>query len=109
MGNEENKNLKLMFSYDGVNYANITKIENLTSEMISSEDKESNIHISDLSAEMNVVFDGITFRNCRNRKRFIKLLMSQGINRNTASQYADALSKILPYKIAWLLFKPPLI
>ena len=38
---------------------------------------------------------------CRNRKRFIKLMMSKGISRNGAVWLADFMRKMMPYGEAW--------
>lgn len=38
---------------------------------------------------------------CRNRKRFIKLMMSEGIRRNDAEWMADFARKMMPYRKAW--------
>lgn len=38
---------------------------------------------------------------CRSRKRFIKLMMSDGITRNCAEQLADSTRKLMPYVEAW--------
>ena len=38
---------------------------------------------------------------CRNRKRFIKLVMSEGISRNYAERLADFVRGWMPYGKAW--------
>ena len=38
---------------------------------------------------------------CRGRKRFIKLMMSEGISRNGAVWLADFIRKLMPYGEAW--------
>ena len=38
---------------------------------------------------------------CRSRKRFIKLMMSEGISRNGAVWLADFIRKLMPYGEAW--------
>lgn len=38
---------------------------------------------------------------CRSRKRFIKLMMSEGISRNGAVWLADFVRKMMPYGEAW--------
>lgn len=38
---------------------------------------------------------------CRSRKRFIKLMMSEGITRNYAERLADFIRKLMPYGEAW--------
>lgn len=38
---------------------------------------------------------------CRSRKRFIKLMMSEGINRNYAEWLADFVRELMPYGEAW--------
>ena len=39
--------------------------------------------------------------NCRSRKRFIKLMMSEGISRNNAEWLADFMRGWMPYEQAW--------
>ena len=38
---------------------------------------------------------------CRSRKRFIKLMMSEGISRNYAERLADFVRGWMPYREAW--------
>lgn len=38
---------------------------------------------------------------CRSRKRFIKLIMSEGISRNYAERMADFVRRWMPYGDAW--------
>lgn len=38
---------------------------------------------------------------CRSRKRFIKLMMSEGVSRNTAERMADFVRGWMPYGRAW--------
>ena len=38
---------------------------------------------------------------CKNRKRFIKLMMSEGISRNYAERLADFVRGWMPYGKAW--------
>ena len=38
---------------------------------------------------------------CRSRKRYIKLMMSEGITRNYAERLADFTRKLMPYGEAW--------
>lgn len=38
---------------------------------------------------------------CRSRKRFIKLIMSEGISRNYAERLADFVRGWMPYREAW--------
>ena len=38
---------------------------------------------------------------CRSRKRFIKLMMSEGISRNYAERLADFVREWMPYGKAW--------
>lgn len=38
---------------------------------------------------------------CRGRKRFIKLMMSEGISRNYAEWLADFTRTLMPYREAW--------
>lgn len=38
---------------------------------------------------------------CRGRKRFIKLMMSEGISRNYANWLAEFTRTLMPYKEAW--------
>lgn len=38
---------------------------------------------------------------CRSRKRFIKLVMSEGISRNWAEWLADFARALMPYREAW--------
>ena len=38
---------------------------------------------------------------CKNRKRFIKLMMSEGISRNYAERLADIVRGWMPYGKAW--------
>ena len=38
---------------------------------------------------------------CRSRKRFIKLMMSEGISRNYAERLADLVRGWMPYREAW--------
>ena len=38
---------------------------------------------------------------CRSRKRFIKLVMSEGIGRNYAERLADFVRGWMPYREAW--------
>ena len=38
---------------------------------------------------------------CRGRKRFIKLMMSEGLSRNYAEWLADFVRTLMPYKEAW--------
>ena len=38
---------------------------------------------------------------CRSRKRFIKLMMSEGVSRNTAAWLADFVRGWMPYGRAW--------
>lgn len=47
--------------------------------------------------------------HCRSRKRYIKLMMSEGISRNYAERLADFTRTLMPYGEAWrnyLLQKP---
>ena len=38
---------------------------------------------------------------CRSRKRFVKLVMSEGISRNRAEWLADFVRGLMPYSDAW--------
>lgn len=38
---------------------------------------------------------------CRSRKRFIKLMMSEGVSRNNAEWLADFTRKMMSYEEAW--------
>ena len=38
---------------------------------------------------------------CKSRKRFIKLMMSEGISRNYAERLADLVRGWMPYREAW--------
>lgn len=64
------------------------EIREVTFNPVESPDSENRIlRLSDLGME----FTGtITFPHCKTRKRFIKLLMSYGIERNHANRIADA-------------------
>lgn len=59
--------------------------------------------LADPSLEMTFTFTWKTPKRwrCRNRKRFIKLMMSEGISRNGAVWLADFIRKMMPYKEAW--------
>lgn len=51
--------------------------------------------------EFTVHFKVQKRRSCKSRKRFIKLMMSEGISRNYAEQLADFVRKLMPYRRAW--------
>lgn len=56
---------------------------------------------ADLSLEMKFTFKPPKRWRCRSRKRFIKLMMSEGINRNYAEWLADFVRAFMPYGEAW--------
>ena len=51
--------------------------------------------------EFTVYFKVQKRRSCKNRKRFIKLMMSEGISRNYAERLADFVRGWMPYGKAW--------
>lgn len=51
--------------------------------------------------EFTVNFKVQTRRSCKSRKRFIKLMMSEGISRNYAERLADFVRGWMPYREAW--------
>ena len=51
--------------------------------------------------EFTVYFKVQKRRSCKSRKRFIKLMMSEGISRNYAEQLADFVRGWMPYGKAW--------
>lgn len=57
--------------------------------------------LSDLSLEMKGTFKTPKRWRCRSRKRFIKLMMSEGISRNGAVWLADFIRGLMPYGEAW--------
>lgn len=59
--------------------------------------------LADPSLEMTFTFTWKTPKRwrCRSRKRFIKLMMSEGISRNGAVWLADFVRKMMPYGEAW--------
>ena len=59
--------------------------------------------LADPSLKMKFTFTWKTPKRwrCRSRKRFIKLMMSEGISRNGAVWLADFMRKMMPYGEAW--------
>ena len=51
--------------------------------------------------EFTVYFKVQKRRSCKSRKRFIKLMMSEGISRNYAERLADFVRGWMPYGKAW--------
>lgn len=53
------------------------------------------------SLEITMHFKAPKRWRCRSRKRFIKLVMSEGISRNRAERLADFARALMPYREAW--------
>ena len=51
--------------------------------------------------EFTVYFKVQKRRSCKSRKRFIKLMMSEGISRNYAERLADFVRGRMPYGKVW--------
>lgn len=51
--------------------------------------------------EFTVYFKAQKRWSCKSRKRFIKLMMSEGISRNYAERLADFVRGWMPYREAW--------
>ena len=51
--------------------------------------------------EFTVYFKVQKRRSCKSRKRFIKLMMSEGISRNNAERIVDFTRGLMSYREAW--------
>lgn len=76
-------------------------IEQLPEITVASDAPEPDMHLADLSLEITGYFKTPKRWRCRSRKRFIKLMMSEGISRNGAVWLADFMRKMMPYGEAW--------
>ena len=79
----------------------IGTIEQLPEITVASDAPEPDMHLADLSLEITGYFKTPKRWRCRSRKRFIKLMMSEGISRNGAVWLADFIRKMMPYGEAW--------
>lgn len=76
-------------------------IKQLPEITVAADAPEPDMHLADLSLEITGYFKTPKRWRCRGRKRFIKLMMSEGISRNGAVWLADFIRKMMPYGEAW--------
>ena len=74
------------------------KIVNFT---VTAEETEPDGLLAGQSLEITMHFKAPKCWRCRSRKRFIKLVMSEGISRNRAEWMADFARALMPYREAW--------
>lgn len=77
------------------------KIEQLPEITVAEDAPEPDMHLAEWSMEMTLTVKAPKRWRCRSRKRFIKLMMSEGVSRNGAVWLADFIRGLMPYGEAW--------
>ena len=75
--------------------------EKIVNVSLTMEAQEPDSVLASQSLEFTVHYKTPKRWRCRGRKRFIKLMMSEGIDRNGAVWLADFVRKMMPYGEAW--------
>ena len=75
--------------------------EKIVNVSLTMETQEPDSVLAGQSLEFTMHYKTPRRWRCRSRKRFIKLVMSEGIGRNYAERLADFVRGWMPYREAW--------
>lgn len=75
--------------------------EKIVNVSLTMEAQEPDSVLAGQSLEFTMHYKTPRRWRCRSRKRFIKLMMSEGIGRNYAERLADFVRGWMPYREAW--------
>lgn len=75
--------------------------EKIVNVSLTMEAQEPDSVLAGQSLEFTMHYKTPRRCRCRSRKRFIKLMMSEGIGRNYAERLADFVRGWMPYREAW--------
>ena len=75
--------------------------EKIVNVSLTMETQEPDSVLAGQSLEFTMHYKTPRRWRCRSRKRFIKLIMSEGISRNYAERLADFVRGWMPYREAW--------
>ena len=75
--------------------------EKIVNVSLTMETQEPDSVLAGQSLEFTMHYKTPRRWRCRSRKRFIKLMMSEGISRNYAERLADLVRGWMPYREAW--------
>lgn len=75
--------------------------EKIVNVSLTMEAQEPDSVLAGQSLEFTMHYKTPKRWRCRSRKRFIKLMMSEGIGRNYAELLADFVRGWMPYREAW--------
>lgn len=101
MGPGEERPAILYFLSDNGEFQRIGKLEDVTFQRNGTEEKGTLEYITRF-ADVEIV-GTVKLPRCHSRKRYVKLLMAEGIGRNTANLHADVLRDMrYSWEKAWI-------